>query len=81
MKQVIFQKHALRALRKIPAKTAKHIKLKIDAYASDPASQVNNVKALNGRPGIRLRVGDYRVIMLDGEVLDILDIGPRGSIY
>ena len=37
--------------------------------------------ALQGRPGIRLRVGDYRVIMLDGEVLDILDIGPRGSIY
>lgn len=29
----------------------------------------------------RLRVGDWRVIMLDGEVLDILDIGPRGSIY
>lgn len=81
MKQVIFQKRALRALRKIPAKTAKHIKSKIDAYAADPASQANSVKALQGRPGIRLRVGDYRVIMLDGEVLDILDIGPRGSIY
>lgn len=81
MKQAIFQKRALRALRKMPVQTAKYIKSKIDAYASDPASQANNVKALQGRPGIRLRVGDYRVIMLDGEVLDIIDIGPLGSIY
>lgn len=65
----------------MPANTARRIVGKIEAYASDPASQKNNVKALQGRDGIRLRVGDWRVIMLDGEVLDILDIGPRGGIY
>jgi len=54
---------------------------KIEAYAEDPSSQANNVKALQGRDGIRLRVGDWRVIMLDGEVLDVLDVGPRGGIY
>ncbi|WP_420847921.1 type II toxin-antitoxin system RelE family toxin [Nitratireductor luteus] len=26
-------------------------------------------------------VGDWRVIMHDGEVLDILHIGPRGGVY
>lgn len=54
---------------------------KIDQYAADPASQANNVKTLQGREGIRLRVGDWRVIMCDGEVLAVLEIGPRGSVY
>ncbi|WP_035097604.1 hypothetical protein [Devosia sp. LC5] len=34
-----------------------------------------------GRPGIRLRVGDWRVIMEDGVVLEVLEIGPRGGVY
>lgn len=54
---------------------------KIADYAADPASQANNVKSLKGREGIRLRVGDWRVIMHDGEVLDVLKIGPRGAVY
>ena len=61
---------------------AQLIRSKIEAYAQDPASQANNVKSLKGREGIRLRVGNWRVIMDDRDnVLAILDIGPRGSIY
>ena len=42
----------------------------------------NNVKQSQRRDGYRLRVGDRRVIFdRDGVVLDILEIGPRGSIY
>lgn len=82
MKQVSYTRAAIRALRRMPANTASLIRLKIDAYATDPASQANNVKALKGRNAIRLRVGDWRVIMDDqGNVLAILDIGPRGDIY
>ncbi len=43
-----------------------------------------NVTPLKGRPGYRLRVGDWRVVYeLDhaGRRLIVLDIGPRGSIY
>ena len=65
----------------MPANTARRIVGKIEAYAADPASQQNNVKALKGRDAIRLRVGDWRVILQDGVVLDIIDIGPRGGIY
>ena len=65
----------------MPASTARRIVGKIEAYAADPASQQNNVKALKGRDAIRLRVGDWRVILQDGVVLDIIDIGPRGGIY
>ena len=65
----------------MPKNTAQRIMSKIEAYATDPASQANNVTALKGRDGVRLRVGDWRVIMIEGEVLDVLDVGPRGGIY
>lgn len=66
----------------MPALMKERIKEKVQAYADDPISQANNVTALKGRTGIRLRVGDWRVIMDDrGDVLEVLEIGPRGSIY
>jgi mRNA interferase RelE/StbE len=81
MKPITYRPAAVKALRRMPAKTAKRIIGKIEAYAATPASQANNVKKLQGRDGIRLRVGDWRVLMLDGEVLDVLNIGPRGGVY
>lgn len=80
--EIRYTRTAIKALARIPAKTAKTIRAKIQQYAADPASQANNVKKLQGRDGYRLRVGNYRVIFdQDGAVMDILDIGPRGSIY
>lgn len=82
MKQIAYTKSALKALARMPRNTADRIREKITEYATDPASQANNVKALKGREGIRLRVGDWRVIMDDqGNVLAVLDVGPRGGIY
>lgn len=82
MKQISYTKAAIRALRRMPANIATLIRSKIEAYAIDPASQANNIKALRGRNGIRLRVGDWRIIMDDqGNVLAVLEIGPRGGIY
>lgn len=82
MKSVSYSKAAIRALRRMPRNVADLIRSKIEAYAEDPASQANNVKTLKGREGIRLRVGNWRVIMDDqGNVLAILDIGPRGGMY
>jgi mRNA interferase RelE/StbE len=82
MKQISYTKAAIRALRRMPANTATLIRSKIEAYARNPVSQSNNVKSLKGREGIRLQVGDWRVIMDDqGNVLAVLDIGPRGGVY
>ena len=81
MKTILYKPAARKALRRMQANTAKRIVRKIEAYAADPASQRNNVTALKGRDGTRLRVGDWRVIMRDGIVLDVLDIGSRGSVY
>lgn len=82
MKEVRYTRQALKALRKMPADMAERIIAKIEQYAEEPDSLANNVKALKGREGIRLRVGHWRVIMSDeGIVLAVLEIGPRGSVY
>ncbi|WP_079731712.1 type II toxin-antitoxin system RelE family toxin [Novosphingobium mathurense] len=81
MKQVTYTRAAIKTLRRMPANVSVRIVEKVNAYAADPASQANNVTALSGREGIRLRVGDWRVIMDDGTVLAVLEIGPRGGIY
>ncbi|MGQ0564759.1 MAG: type II toxin-antitoxin system RelE family toxin [Gemmobacter sp.] len=81
MKPITYRPAARKALRRMPGNMALRIVGKIEGYAADPASQANKVKALLGRSGIRLRVGDWRVIMEDGVVLDVLEIGPRGGIY
>ena len=82
MKEIVYSKTAQKALMRMPRNWAIRIRDKISAYADDPASQANNVKALQGMDGmLRLRVGDWRIVMFDGVVLEILDIKARGSAY
>lgn len=81
MKQVFYTRSALKTLRRMPANWAARIERKVVEYAANPAALANNVTELKGRDGIRLRVGDWRVIMHDGVVLEVLEIGVRGAIY
>ncbi|PTE14215.1 type II toxin-antitoxin system RelE family toxin [Phaeovulum veldkampii] len=82
MKEIAYSKTAQKALMRMPRNWAIRIRDKISAYADDPASQANNVKALQGMDGmLRLRVGDWRIVLCDGVVLEILDIKARGNAY
>jgi mRNA interferase RelE/StbE len=81
VKPILYRPAARKAIRRMPRNTAQRSMEKIEAYAADPASQANKVKALRGRDGIRPRVGSWRVIMIEGEILDFLDVGPRGGVY
>jgi mRNA interferase RelE/StbE len=82
MKDVLYTRTAQKALMRLPRHIALRIREKIRSFAEDPASQANNVKALRGVEGvIRLRVGDWRVIMRDDVVVEILEIKARGSAY
>ena len=82
MKEIAYSKTSQKALMRMPQNWAIRVRDKVNAYASDPASQANNVKALRGTDGmLRLRVGDWRVVMYDGVVLEILDVKARGSAY
>jgi mRNA interferase RelE/StbE len=82
MRSVSYTKSALKVLRKMSRPDALRIMAKVDQFAIDPESLANNVKRLQGSDFIRLRVGDWRVIMDDqGAVLAVIRIGPRGSVY
>ncbi|MCX7284705.1 MAG: type II toxin-antitoxin system RelE/ParE family toxin [Novosphingobium sp.] len=81
MKAITYTRAAIRSLKRMPANESARVVAKIELYAKDPAALANNVKALKGRDGIRLRVGNWRVIMEDGVVLAVLEIGARGSVY
>ena len=83
MKTITYSKDALKTLRRAPANVSALIVSKIEQFAADRAALGNNLKPLKGRPGeFRLRVGDWRVIMTeDGEVIAVIKIGPRGSVY
>jgi len=81
--QLEITKPATRALRRMPVNAARLIRGRFDQVVEDPM-RAPNVKPLKGRPGFRLRVGDWRVIYeLDHarRRLVVLDIGPRGSVY
>lgn len=82
MKRIAYSKSALKVLRRLPSNEAKRITSKIEQFASDPKALANNVKTLVGSPYTRLRVADWRIILDDqGNVLEVLKIGPRGSVY
>ena len=78
--KVRYSLSALRALRRSDKREL--IERKIEQLAADPQSLAANVKQLRGRPALRLRVQDWRVIFrVDGGTLHIDEIGPRGAIY
>ena len=82
VKKVAYSSEALRSLRRFPRKDAQRIRDKIEQYAENPTSQANNIKKLRGRDGLRLRVGDWRIIFdEDEDSVHVLVIGPRGSVY
>ena len=74
MKRIAFTKAAARALQRHSNRAAT-IRDKIKAYATDPASQANNVRKLIGSDACRLRVGDFRVLFVEtADTITILDI-------
>lgn len=83
MKKISYSRDAIKTLTKLPVNTRELIRSKIEQYAASPASLANNVKALKGSRGVyRLRVGDWRVVFNeDGQVMSIIKIAARGSVY
>ena len=82
MRRIVLSRTAQKTLRRMPANTARTVLSKIKQYAEDPKSLANNVTKLQGRPGYRLRIGDWRVIFeANNSVVAVLDVGPRGGIY
>ena len=83
MHSIEFTREARKTLKVMPRNLRALVLGKIDDLAVDPM-RAQNVKKLVGRPGYRLRVGDWRVIYtLDAGrlVIRVLDIGAHGGVY
>lgn len=82
MREVVYSKHAIRTLNRMPANEARRIRSKVLQYAEGPASLANNVKKLKDSRYHRLRIGDWRVIFReDGTVVDVIRVAARGEAY
>lgn len=79
MKPITYRAAALRSLIGLPKRDRLAILAKLARYAETGAG---DVRALTGRPGKRLRAGDYRAVFLEDEAaIDVLAIGHRRDIY
>lgn len=82
VKDIVYSRSAVKILARMPRNHAGRVRNKIQAYARNPNSQVNNIACLQERDNLlRLRVGDSRVVMHDADALEILHIARRGSVY
>lgn len=73
---------AVRALRKLDPQVRRRIQGAIALLARDPRPP--GARALQGRPGLRVRVGDYRIIYtVEDDVLRVVVVrlGHRRDIY
>ncbi len=73
---------ALRALRKLDPPVGRRVRAAIALLAQDPRPP--NARALRGRPGLRVRVGDYRIIYTvqdDVLLVVVVTLGQRRHIY
>ena len=81
---ILFKKSAEREFEKLPQSVAKRMVPVIDGLAIEP--RPNGSKKLSGKdqPLWRVRVGDYRIVCLiedQIEIVEIQKIGHRREIY
>ena len=78
--EIRYADEVLRTLRRLNKRDL--IRRKIEELAANPEALRSNVTRLQGRPESRLRVQDWRVIFrIEGEILWIDEVMPRGSAY
>ena len=73
---------AAKALSKIDTPIARRIQGAIALLANDPHPPA--ARQLRGRPGLRVRVGDYRIIYMvvdDLLLVVVVTIGHRRNVY
>lgn len=79
MKQLAFKPAALRQWLKLPKGTRDRIDSRLTEFMRSGAG---DVKHLRGRPGVRLRVGDWRVLFSDdGQTITVFAVGHRRDVY
>ena len=82
--ELTIKRQAVKALQNMPRQNAQRIRRELDKLAAQPNRRDIDVASLTGRPGFRLRVGDWRIIFTRDDkarVIDVLRIVPHGQAY
>lgn len=80
--QIELRLAAVRALKRIDHQDRGRIRGAIALLASNPRPP--GAKALQGRPGLRVRVGDYRILYTVDDnilVIAVITLGRRRDVY
>jgi mRNA interferase RelE/StbE len=81
--RIFVERQAERALRRrIAPENASRVRRALDGLAEDPRPQGST--SLQGRPGYRIRVGDYRIVYeVDDEqrTVTVFQVGHRRDVY
>ena len=83
--QLVFEKAAIKGLKKMAPKAAKAMTRRLEAIAADPFAAHANVETIKGeKDAFRLRQGDwravYRLVRENGQMRVVL-VDVRGSVY
>ncbi|MEO6395239.1 MAG: type II toxin-antitoxin system RelE/ParE family toxin [Devosia sp.] len=79
MKEVVFTPAGLRQWTKLSAEVRSRIRRKLMEFAE---TRQGDVKRLKDRRGVRLRVGDWRLIFEEGpDQIIVYAVGHRREIY
>lgn len=79
--RIAYTTTSIRTLAKMPRAERERIVAKIEAYAAAPTAFAKT-KTLRGREGMRLRVGDWRVVFTTAnETMTIVIVGHRSDVY
>lgn len=82
MYRIVIEKAAEKELSKIPPPHFNRVVKAIENLAENPRPA--GYKKLTGRIGVRIRIGDYRIIYTVEDkalIIFIIDIGNRKDIY
>lgn len=80
--RIEFRPAAVRALRRIAHQDRDRLRGAISLLGENPRPP--GARALKGRPGLRVRVGDYRIIYtVDDDILvvAVIALGHRRDVY
>lgn len=80
MKRIVWTEPAKADVRSLSKPTAMHILSALHRFAESGAG---DVKALQGREELRLRIGDYRLLFVcpDSDTVEVRRVRHRGEAY
>jgi mRNA interferase RelE/StbE len=79
MKSIVFTPAAVRQWTKLSTAVRTRLRTRLEAFAE---TRHGDAKTLKGRAGMRLRVGDWRVVFYEkGDAIVVVAVGHRRDIY